>query len=266
MPFDKYNYSIVDNLLTHNEYIYCRTIKINGYHNDCVYVSIRYNNNVPVSAYMPNILYESECLHNVFASNPEVIHALFSYIHEQIPTITSIEFDDMTNIEYDMFVCPIPLYFFSIAFNGMTWYEKHFDARMIDDTQYNEYRTKINDMLNNPDKKPTNFIDFVRITQLTNDIHDELSSIYINTTTYNEFFQSIPKNERCRLVGGWISEFMKYYLGKSFQNIGWNIPLPIVKNSGGSRHNLSKRKYYCPIGRIRRYFSHRDIGVDPEHV
>jgi hypothetical protein len=72
-----------------------------------------------------------------------MIKTLLEYVHKQLPTISEINFEDKSNIECatdiekekkskfikkGTIIYPIPLYYFSIAFNGETWYEKNFNA------------------------------------------------------------------------------------------------------------------------------------------
>ena len=79
------------------------------------------------------------------------------------------------------------------------------------------------------------------------EIVDELESYYRSSATFGDFFQSIPREHRCRLVRDWISTFMAHYLRDVFDNTNWIIELPI--SMSGGRKNT--RKYYCPKSKIR---------------
>jgi hypothetical protein len=225
----KYLFQIIDNTLALDGQIYCRKLKIG----DCINVSISYNQNRPVSASITHISYDLNC-------SIIMIKTLLDYIHQQIPTITEITFEDKTSIECAN-IYHIPLYYFSIAFNGVTWYENHFNARQKDLNKHDKYRTKINILLYSEEfKQNTYFIHFLEIAKPPFEIIDELDKYYSNSITFGEFFQSMPKSNRCRLVRDWIFSFMSYHLKEVFENMDWIIELPI-STFGGLKNT---RKYY----------------------
>jgi len=280
----KYKFQIIDNILSVKEQIYCRNFKIGGNNLDCINVSISYDSkNEPISASIPHIMYDEECSIDVPLDRGEgsikMIKALFQYIHLQLPTITEVNFEDKSNIEcatdYEIQkkgsrfrkkgtnVNPVPLYYFSIAFNGETWYEKHFNARQKDKNKHDKYREKINDLLHSSQfKTNTSFIEFLKIARPPMETTDELETYYINSNTFGNFFQSIPKKDRCRLVRDWISNFMEHHLSNLFSNTGWIIELPIITKGGKQK----SRKYYCPKTRIKHNITYKDFGVDITNI
>ena len=147
---------------------------------------------------------------------------------------------------------PMPLYYLSIAYNGESWYEKYFRAVQEDATKQNAYRVRVNKMLNDITEKPSEYIDFLKITKVPMNIRVELENFYTNSKTYSEFFHLIPEQDRCRLLRPWIKEFMNYYLKGVFSNFDWEIQLSNIR--GGSlsktrkKQNKSEKKYYCPNG------------------
>ena len=160
----------------------------------------------------------------------------------------------------------MPLYYLSIAYNGETWYEKYFRAVQEDTTKQNAYRVRVNKMLNDITEKPSEYIDFLKITKVPMNIRVELENFYTNSKTYSEFFHLIPKQNRCRLLRPWIKEFMNYYLKGVFSNFDWEIQLSNIR--GGSlsktrkKQNKSEKKYYCPNGFNRNMNYLKDIGVN----
>jgi hypothetical protein len=280
----KYKFQIIDNILSVKEQIYCRNFKIGGNNLDCINVSISYDSkNEPISASIPHIMYDEECSIDVPLDRGEgsikMIKALFQYIHLQLPTITEVNFEDKSNIEcateYEIQkkgsrfrkkgtnVNPVPLYYFSIAFNGETWYEKHFNARQKDKNKHDKYREKINDLLHSTQFKTNiSFIEFLKIAMPPMETTDELETYYINSNTFGNFFQSIPKKDRCRLVRDWISNFMEHHLSNLFSNTGWIIELPIITKGGKQK----SRKYYCPKTRIKHNITYKDFGVDITNI
>ena len=279
----KYKFQIIDNTLLLRDEIYCRNVKIGGNYSDCISVSISYKDNRPDSASIPYIVYDPECSFEVFLDRGEgsviMIKTLLKYIHEQIPTITEVNFQDNSNIECaneteiqkgskhrkkGTNLYPIPLYYFSIAFNGQTWYEKHFNAKQKDSNKHNAYRTKIQDLLHSTAlKSNTSFLQFLQISTPPLDVIDELQTYYEGSNTFGKFFQSMPKHQRCKLVRDWIASFMIYYLEDKFSNSDWIIELPIRITGGRKR---TTKKYYCPKGRIFFNKTYRDFGIDPTDI
>jgi hypothetical protein len=272
----KYTFKIIDNTLSDQGQIYCRNFKIGGMQTDCVNVSISYNQNQPVSAVIPHIMYDADCSVDIPLDRGQgsviMIKTLLQYIYQQLPTITEVKFEDKSNIEcaneYETktgsksrkkgtYVRPIPLYYFSIAFNGETWYEKYFNARQKDKNKHDIYKATIKNLLYSEEMKTT-FIQFLEIAQPSVEIIEELEQFYNKTITFGDFFQMIPKQDRCRLVRDWIHIFMSHYLKGFFENTEWIIEMPISMNGGHRR----TRKYYCPRGRIMHKITYNDFGID----
>lgn len=278
----KYKFQITDNTLEARGQIYSRNFKVGGNYADCVNVSISYKNNNPDAASIPHIIYDPDCSIDNPLDHGQgsiiMIKTLLEYVHKQLPSISEINFEDKSNIECSTeddlrkgsrtrkrgtHLYPISLYYFSIAFNGKTWYEKHFNARQKDNCKHNAYREKIGRLLDSKEfKSSISFIEFLQIATPAQSLVDELESYYNVSDTFGEFFQSIPKRERCRLVGGWISTFMEYHLKDVFDNKNWIIEVPLSMKGG----NRNTRKYYCPKGRIKHYKSYKNFGVRVDDV
>ena len=279
----KYKFQIIDNTLSRDQDIYSRNFKIGGISSECVNVSIGYRDNIPISASIPYVVYDPECSIETPLDRGEgsviMIKTLLNHIHRQLPTLTEVKFEDKSNIECatdieiekkgsrfrkkGTNVYPIPLYYFSIAFNGETWYEKHFRARHRIPETHVKYRDTVNQLLHDKEfKSSISFIEFLRISQPPMEIADELEAYYMSSNTFGDFFQSIPREHRCRLVRDWISTFMAHYLRDVFDNTNWIIELPIRMSGGKSKsRNNHTRKYYCPKGRIYHSRTFRDFGV-----
>jgi hypothetical protein len=155
-----------------------------------------------------------------------------------------IIFQDNSNLEYelDLYKFPIRLCYFSIAFNGMTWYERHFDARIQDPTKHQQYRESVNKLLYRTESKSsithTQFLQMIIPPmeercfygqQPTMELVDEIMPFYDRAETWDDFFQSIPHQDRCRLIGKWIQHFMVRFLGH-IADMDWIIPLPFVSH------------------------------------
>ena len=100
-------FCIQDNISkTEDGMIYSRNFKIGGKYEDCVNVSITYDeNNKPISAKIPTLVYDEECSLSGKLDRGEgtvaMIKTLLRYIHTKIPEITEFEFEDKSNIEID---------------------------------------------------------------------------------------------------------------------------------------------------------------------
>lgn len=130
------------------------------------------------------------------------------YIHQKYPSITKFTFEDYSNIDCEEIDLtkkpprknrqPLNLAFFSILYHSKTWYEKHFDAKMEDDKKYKLYRENLK-FLVDPDQRPS-FTLFSRAAQLPKDQESILEPLYKSSKIYREFFNKIPKKERCNLM------------------------------------------------------------------
>ena len=259
----KYTFQIIDNTLSHMGQIYSRNFNIGGDQTDGVKVSILYNQNQPVAAVIPHIMYDADCSEDIPLDRGQgsviMIQTLLQHIHNQLPTITEVRFEDKSSIECAPDIRPIPLYYFSIAFNGETWYETHFNATQKDKNKHDKYRATIKHLLYSEEvKTKTSFIQFLEIAQPPIEITNELEQYYNMSVTFDDFFQKMPEQDRCRLVRDWIYRFMSHYLKDVMENAEWIIELPIAMNVG-QKHT---RKYYCPRGRIAHKTRTKDFGID----
>jgi hypothetical protein len=301
----KYRFNIIDNISqTDDGIIYSRNFKIGGDYTDCVNVSITYDEyNKPVSAKFPTLVYDEKCSLTSELDRGEgtiiMIKTLLKYIKNKIPEINEFVFEDKSNIECVIvtppcalggtsaecgtdeekhqkrhrkrgtYARPLVLYYFSIAFNHVTWYEKHFNAYQKNLIIHRAYRARVKELLEKKVMKPS-FNDFLRISQPPMKYLDELKILYEKSETYGDFFNSIPKNDRCRLTREWIPTFMEYYLDSVFSNKDWvidvrkmdekNMQYNETRKQGGNRI-IKRNKYYCPAGKIRLSFEQKDVGI-----
>lgn len=286
-----YKFQIIDNSLFSRDgsEIYSRNFKIGGTYPDCVNISIIYENNKPVDATMPILLSDPGCSFDRPLEKGGgaiiMIKTLLQYVYTQLPTLTHIKFDDKSSIECateeeitkgsknkkrGTFVKPIPLYYFSILFNGQTWYEKYFNATQKDEARHRQYRKKVNEFLYSLEfKKNMHFDKFASLFDKRQEEMTELYEYYNNANNFSDFFQSIPKQHRCRLVGPWIEQFMKFILKDVFYNENWVIHFPIEMSGGNNktRNKKSKsKKYYLPKGIITNNFQSKSISISPEDI
>ncbi len=260
----KYTFNIQENIVWYQDKIMYITLKMGGLYPDCVNIVINNNNN-KFTASMPHVMYDENCDVSQKLEKGEgsviMINALIEFIKTNYPTVKEIDFDDMSSIEcasaselsaatnkkHGTNVKPLPLYYLSIAYNGKTWYEKHFNA--VQKKNHTAYKERVNSLLNDEKIKPANFAEFIKITALPQNLFDEIGNYYSNAKTYGEFFNLIPKEDRCRVLRPWIDRFMKHYLQRVFSNSGWTIPLYSQINGGKkTRKHKKSMPYYIPFG------------------
>lgn len=273
----KYTFLVKDNSLYYDECIISRNFSIGGSETVCIDVSITYKNNVPYYASIPYLLHDPDCSIDIPLDKGKgtiiMMKTLLEYIQEKIPSVKEFHFEDKSQIESASQeeieiknsknlkkrtnLIPIPLYYFSIAFNGITWYEKHFNARLKDPKKHSLYREKVDELLYSGElKQKTSFKEFLQISKPPSlEIINELKSYYETSNTFNDFFQSIPQKDRIRLVRDWIENLMLYHLKKVFSNKDWIIEIDMNKNvinekKGGKKTKRQTKKYYCPNVRI----------------
>ena len=257
----KYTFKVTESKLVFGDRIINHSFKIGGEYDNCISVSYIYQNNIPVAAKIPHALYEPECSltdtplekgHGTIL----MLKGLLKHVYKKIPVINTFEFDDMSHIdciEKDMKKTiprkpskPLNLAYFSIAYNSETWYEKYFNATMINKEKYNRYKASL-DFLTDENKKES-FIRFLEISRPQSNQIEYLESFYNKTKTYREFFNAIPKDKRCDMLYGWITTFMEYYL-KEFDTNKWEIDIRNIM-SGGSRKPKRKSKNITLKNRI----------------
>ncbi len=268
----KYTFIIKEKTIVREEDIMYTTLQIGGEYPDCVSIFIQYVNNKPSSANMSHAMYDEECVTNENNTNrillskgdgsKVMIQTLISYLRQKYPTITEIKYDDMSSIECatdeelmnaknrkrGSNLKPMSLYNLSIAYNGLTWYEKYFGGRQQNVETHAKYRERVKILLHDKATKPENFNEFIKIARVPPNLWTELFEFYKSTETYGEFFNLIPKTERCRLLRPWIDTFMAHYLKNVFHNSNWIMPVLVM---GGKKTRKTRRKtpaFYVPNG------------------
>jgi hypothetical protein len=222
---------------------------------DCINISYKYKNNIPIKAMLPHLLYEPECAVGGFLDITEdMIKTAILYAYNDVKTIPIFEFEDDSNIDCATqspprkLTKPLNLAFFHIAYHGSTWYEARFNAKMMDPEKHKKYKKSL-EFLTDPSKKP----EFKFFLEIIENKHAEdspqlinLEKYYNKSLTYRKFFEAIPKEERCNILYEWLDTFMKYYI--FYDNRDWfidsrriNAANPSNVQSGGS---LSKNLSY----------------------
>ena len=289
IPVDPYLFTIIDRTNMHKGNVISRNFKIGGGYSDCVNVSIQYDDHShPISGKIQTIVYDEECSKGVPLGRGEgsitMIKTLLRHIHTMIPEITTFMFDDMSTVECGTddekrqsrhrkrgsHARPVSLYYLSIAFNGCTWYEKHFRATYRDQASHHAYRSRVDHFLHGESLPP--FQDFLRSANPPAELYSELEALYEKSPHYMDFFSAIPKDRRCAHARTWLIPFIKGMMEGVFSNEGWVIhvldmsPLQggALQKTRGSHGTCRKTRrrggYSYPGGRIRHMGIGNDVG------
>lgn len=154
------------------------------------------------------------------------------------PKLKTIKLEDSSN-----FPCKlpngterkVPMKLFHLAFHQSTWYEYYFDAKL--EKNHDEY-LQLKQNFSNPDIKPDTF-DFIN-----EELQRELMPIYLQTTTWKDFFDSIAKyygRKKCSVIYPWIHKALYIIFEKYsyFENVNWIIDLDENKSK-----NKTSSVYY----------------------
>jgi hypothetical protein len=234
----KYNFKIVRNIEYYRDEIWTHTYKVGGDYGDCLNISYFYQNNKPVRAVIPHLLYEPECAIGTTldagGGTEIMVKTALRYAFNDVKTVSIFEFQDSSHIDClqkDLtkalprkMARPLNLAYFYIAYHGMTWYEARFNAEMLDKVKYNRYRKQVK-FLTDPATKPS-FDEFKAIILSAFASLEELiyvEKLYAKTQTYREFFEAIPKTRRCDILYPWLNTFMEHYIGAVFSVKDWTI-------------------------------------------
>ena len=253
----KYRFTIKETTMQYESNIINSTFTIGGDYQDCVTVSIRYSNGIPVDAKLPYVRYEPECS---VGSNLEkgigsiaMIRTVIRFAYEKTG-VTTYGFDDMSHIDCGSEeqlkwksspprkeAKPLKLSYFYILYHGKTWYEQNFHATMKDAIRYETYRDRVLCLIN-PEQKPS-YPEFLAIARVPEVHHARLAPYYETSSTYREFVKKIPIKERCEILSPWLVSFMSHYLQGVFTDNDWVIDMDRPVQRGKRRTRKSRHRF-----------------------
>ncbi len=236
---------------------------IHGNHTDSIKVCVY---TVPLSAHFSYYNYDTEINEDTVI----MIQLLLNHIHHNFPLLSFVSFYDNSRINYvrdDIslkYTYNIPLSYYSIVFNGETWYENKFGAIMNDEREYQIYRERVKYVLDSEEyKSEFTYINFLEMAGIMScELINILCSYFYNSKTFGEFFISIPKQNRLEYVRDWIAQFIRISIGNFFTHNDWKIKLPL-----NNQNNMNMKPYYFPENSkvyIDKNFI--DAGVDPMDI
>lgn len=193
------NDDIYTNLNTREQLLVGKLISVGG-KNTCVFIKTQ--NSSSIAKLMNVKTSAGGCEINdkkIFGINTVIMVKLaFKLVKELAPHIKTIQLDDASVFSCKLengrtFGISVALY--ELAFHQATWYERHFNARLLTDSA-NESYLKAKEGFDLA--KPEHF-DFSN-----NSLNQLLTPIYKSTNTWKEFFAEIYKIEnKCRIMFPW---------------------------------------------------------------
>lgn len=218
-------------------------VKIGGKeYGDCINIDISKGDKHFIGK-ITHIQSERECTYDSILEDGDTVpfvKASLQFCCELFKNLNYFEFDDMSNIECGITKSGIPprklakslsLSYFSIALYGKTLYERQFGAKMENTINYNNYRNEVENLY-----KPIDlpYDSFKQQNKLSTE-HDIILSKYYNysiekSDTWIEFFNKIPKEERCAGFFNWLPFFIEKKIKKTFNPFGWYIDMNTMPN------------------------------------
>jgi hypothetical protein len=117
----------------------------------------------------------------------------------------------------------------SVALYGQTWYEKHFGAKLKDDSMRERYNDAVGAMSKQEHKRP--FIEFMGLYgySVAKEHLKVFESLYTKADTYQAFFRALREDaslssDYCTILQGFVSDFVNGEMGGvNLLNQTWTI-------------------------------------------
>lgn len=246
-------------LMTIHESDYSTTIYIGGYTKYCIEAQIMKplsKQDITVGAFN-KIRFDVECsLEHDFTRGYDttmILKLLLTYVHTMYPEVQRMSFNDMSHRTCDD-GNDIPLSEMMYVLTGKTWYEKHFEAYLGEDS-LKEFIKK--EEVFNKQKKEIPWklmLDSMKNSILPKD-ESEFKNIYETSETWRDFFNGLFHKlegitEFCNFVAPWLHTFLTRYFRFQFTSAhyfipvkDWNISYTISEyQEGGKRFTRKSRK------------------------
>ena len=245
---------------------YGYSIKFGGNYDKCITISITVVDGVPLYGTISHIQSEQECTLDTLLLHEETtdfVKACLQICSMTFPGLTRIIFDDMSHIECNpseqnsrpprKLKKPFSLAPLHIAVYGETWYELKFGAKLENTELYTEYRKSIEILY---ESIHIEYSQFKQINKLTSAQEAILEPLYKNNISWNTFFKSIPRVQRCDTMYNWLPTFITRTLNIKYVNSNWyiditkmkQIPIEILPlrplSQGGYRSTRKSRRRY----------------------
>lgn len=217
----KNNFIINETISEYDKTIISYDIHIKNNKNHRMKASYNFKKNIPISAKLHWITEYDEI-------SEGLIKNLLEYSYSKINTIPLFEFNDTSHIETidrhtGLVDARLKLSYYSIVYTGKTWFERYFNASMINKRRYADYRSRVEFLTDKHAKE--SFEQFLQIIQPPLEQIEALEEYYKEAKTYREFFENIPCCMRYKILSPWLNNFMRYYIGDIYTMYGWEIDI-----------------------------------------
>lgn len=236
----------------------------------CIEISIMKQNGIPQKGKLIQVKAEPECGFPIFLERGDsisMILATFQICKLFYPSVSIYEFEDDSNIECGIqsissipprkMIKPLSLSYLSIATYGKTWYERHFNAKLLNQEKYTKYRKSIENLDYPISNLFSSYPEFIQKYYLNSQLQDSLIHYFDIEKTWFEFFQSIPKKQYCDIFYNWLPTCVSDIIESTFVNKGWYIDVntlprlnlkvtntPVYKGGKKTRRNIRKQYIY----------------------
>ena len=202
----------------------------------CIEISILKQNSIAIKGKLIQVKAEPECGFPTFLDRGDsisMIFATFQICKHFYPQVNIYEFEDDSHIECGVqqdvtmpprkSIKPLSLAHLSIAIYGKTWYERHFNAKLLNPEKYIQFRTATENLDYPISRTFQDFPEFIRKYHLNSYIQSNLTEYFDTEKTWYEFFSSIPKKQHCDLFYNWLPSCISDILQDTYTNRGWYI-------------------------------------------
>jgi hypothetical protein len=207
----------------------------------CIEISISKKGSIPYRGKLIQVKAEPECGYPTFLDKGDSISMLlatFQICKQFYPTVSIYEFEDDSHIECGIQsftslpprkpIQPLSLAHLSIAVYGKTWYERHFNAKLLNSEKYKQYRNLVQALDFPIGNTVSDFAEFSSRNFLTEFQQVNLEPYFDTEKTWFEFFNSIPKKQHCELFYNWLPSCISKLLEDSYTNMGWYIDITTI--------------------------------------
>ena len=206
------------------------TISIGGRKGECVNISVNTPESLAVqrgyhsldAATIPVLGWNARC---AGSGTIAMINTILSEAVKRYPYVKMFTFTDNSHITCDN-GNGISLLSLSVVEHRKTWYERNFNATLVDSTLAKKYQDGLK-ILEDPELKLP-FSDFKNIINSYTTTSTALKPYYENSANYFEFFGTILRAEGksglCNLIADWIDIFLSYIFQFNPLTASWAIP------------------------------------------
>jgi hypothetical protein len=164
-----------------------------------------------------------------------LLRALLHHLHEKIPTLTRVEFQDFSVLETEEDDLPLRFYWIAQHPKGETWFETHFGAIHRSPEAHAEYRRQVTEFLTSPLPYHYKILrNLPRPHLLTDDkeMFAEVEQLFTNarnnpsTNSYRALFESIPEDRFYAHAKAWILDVVYERMKWVLERPCWYIDVP----------------------------------------